>query len=420
MTQAEASKRYAGRVASFVEQGCLSGFNFLNLVFWARYLAPEDYGSLALAYGVLWFVQSMHRSTVSLPLVVYNPNRAALYSEAQNWHSLQLAAGGAVLAVMLVALLLTWAIAGINWFAQSLAMAIAFVLPVLYYDFFRRWLIIERGIGAVVPVAVVYAAVLTAGMAFGLLVAAELWVAALSFSLANAVAAGFGFLRASGPGLRARPFGEFVAGLRAFGFWALLGNLAYNGYNHAHQILLGALAGPAAVAAFQATRNLVQPIFTLLTTVDNLDKPRLSGALHDGGESGLVRQLKSTSRFLVPVALVYLALMSGFATDILGLLYGDKYVDAGGLAYWWAVVAALMVATYPFETGLFVMKLPERLILGRCLAAAVSIGLALLLVPRLGAHGAMIAAAAGWAIALGASVLRLPRALRCRAGQGAA
>ncbi|MCG8693609.1 MAG: polysaccharide biosynthesis C-terminal domain-containing protein, partial [Minwuiales bacterium] len=88
--------------------------------------------------------------------------------------------------------------------------------------------------------------------------------------------------------------------------------------------------------------------------------------------------------------------------------------------YWWAVVAALMVATYPFETGLFVMKLPERLILGRCLAAAVSIGLALLLVPRLGAHGAMIAAAAGWAIALGASVLRLPRALRCRAGQGAA
>src|SRR5216683_4409827 len=58
-------------VAAVVDQGLMSGSNFLLSILLARWLAPEQYGAYALAFSLFFFVSAVHQALLLEPMSVF-------------------------------------------------------------------------------------------------------------------------------------------------------------------------------------------------------------------------------------------------------------------------------------------------------------------------------------------------------------
>lgn len=380
------------RLLSLVEQALISGANFLLLLGLGRAFPAEAFGLFSFAYISLQFLLNLHRSIVVVPFIIHTAENGALSREGWLWHKLN----GAVI---LLAILVLGGVAGgaglaglPGWMGQAFLLAAAFVLPVFVYEFLRRWSIQIGRYGLVVAAGAVYAAVVAGGVALALH-AHSLTDAALAYIGANLAAATVLAWPALSTAGQDASLGmvSFLRGLKRFLTWSLLANFAYNGFNQLPALILGAMAGPVPVGTFQALRNLTQPLNIIGTAVDNFDKPRAARALAEGGREAMTAQLRRTTKALVTSSVPYMVLIGIFAEPALRLIYADRYQGFEGVLYFWLGLNVLMLASYPFETGLMLLRRPELLCKGRFVAMAVAILVSVTAIPSLGVYGAMIA-----------------------------
>lgn len=401
------------RALSLVEQALISGANFAALLMLARGFDEAAFGAFSYAYLALQFVVNLHRSAVVIPFVVHAATPEALAAEATAWRILnRLAAASAAVLLAGTALpLLPFPEAG--WLAGALLTAAVMVPPTVHYEFRRRWLIQLDRYHPTVAAAALYAALLLGGIGLAL-ATHRMTVAVLAFAAAAGCAALLcqGLSPAVPTPCTPQPFGRFLGRLRPFIGWSVLSNLAFNGYGHMPPLILGLLAGPVPVAVFQAIRNLAQPLALVLTAVDNFDKPRAARALALEGRPGLARALANTTLAMGLVCLPYLAALGLAGDRMTALIYGGRYGDTGPVLWWFIAAQAAMIAVYPFETALFVVRRPDLLFRGRLAAAAAGIGLSFALVPAFGIIGAMAAMTAGFAASGAAAALQLPQVSR--------
>ncbi|MBI5165894.1 MAG: hypothetical protein HY985_18575, partial [Magnetospirillum sp.] len=205
------------------------------------------------------------------------------------------------------------------------------------------------------------------------------------------------------------PFRSFLSRLAHFIGWSVMSNLAYNGYNHLPPLLLGLLAGPVPVAVYQAARNLVQPLSTLASAVDNFDKPRAARALANSGVPGMAGALGRTTLALILGSAPYLVLLLAMGGPVTRLVYGDRFPTATAAMPWFAAMQVTMIAAYPLETALFIVRRPDLLFWGRVVAAAAAIALCVTLIPGHGLDGAMAGLVGGMAVSAVAAAFNLLR-----------
>ena len=62
-------------VLAVLDQGLVSGSNFVIGVLLARSLGPEQYGSYALAFSIFLFLAAFHQNLVLSPLSVFGPSQ---------------------------------------------------------------------------------------------------------------------------------------------------------------------------------------------------------------------------------------------------------------------------------------------------------------------------------------------------------
>ncbi len=384
------------RALSLVEQGMISGANFLALLLLARGFDADTFGTFSFAWLTLLFVVNIQRSAVVVPFVIHTAEPGVLAAEAPAWRRLSLwTTTLSALSLVLVAAALPL-FAAPNWMVTAFVLAALFVVPSFAYEFRRRWLIQLDRFGATVAAAAVYAALYIGGVAMAVLTH-RLEVAAAAFIAANA---GAGLLCALlAPRLpkpeRAPEFLPFLRNLAHFIGWSVASNLAYNGYGHLPPLILGAFAGPGPVALFQAMRNFTQPLSTAATAVDNFDKPRAARALSADGISGLWRALAHTTGAMAAMTLPYVVVLVLAGDWLVGLVYGPRYGDPTHALAWFAAVHVAVVFVYPLETALFLLRRPDLLFRGRVLSAVAGIGLCAALVPSWGLGGAMAGITAG-------------------------
>jgi O-antigen/teichoic acid export membrane protein len=383
------------RAATLFEQAAVAATGFLSMLFFARHLPTAEWATFSFAAALMLLGQGMQLSIVILPMISFSRGQAPTAQDQLHWTWLN----RAVLLAMLCASALSGAVVlwrSDSWIAWSFLYAVLLMPPAFGYEYLRRRLILARRYAALARAGLAYAVGVASAVGAQGLFGAPPAMAALSFwpglLLALAVSGVRDPLRwAAPPAAWLRPLLRFAAP-------TVGSSLAFAGYTLAVQALLGAWQGAPAVAAFNATRMLIQPVNTLIGAFNSLDLPNAARAHAEGGRALLRFQTRAMAR-LVAVGGVYLVLVASFAGPLLGLLFGGRYGDVTTL-WCWLIVGLLMLVTTPTENVFYVTRHPQWLLLSRLGAAAAGCGVAALSIPALGATGAVLGIAAGWLVAL--------------------
>jgi O-antigen/teichoic acid export membrane protein len=399
----------SARHLSLVEQGLISGSNFLLLVAAARWLPKEQWGTLSFAMAMLLLFQGLfQRAFVLLPMSTTSSSRAMSVGNLDFWRWAQ-----AIVALAVVLLLGAFHLVARHvldsWLADSAWVALTIVVPSFYMEFLRRAVLLTQSMRRLLGMALCYACVV-AGFAVWVAVGRHqpslssfawcLAAAALASCLASAM------LPLPRGGCR-RPIGWTWPAYWHFGRWSVAASLGSAGYSFGIHAILAALAGPVAVGVYAAARNLVQPVSTLMQAMDNVDKARAGRAFAQQGVPGLWTVVRHSWSWLLALAAPYCVLVALSADWILPLVYGDKYADIANPVRWWCLVMATTVAVQPLETALYAARRPDLLFYGRLPGALLAMLLAAPMVLQWGVSGALLAVALGWLLAGAAAAWQL-------------
>lgn len=383
------------RAATLYEQAVIAATGFLSMLFFARHLPTPDWATFSFAAALMLLAQGMQLSIVILPMISFSQGRVPDPQDQGHWTWLNRAVLLTMLALSLAAgALVLWRSA--SWMGTSCLLAALLMPPAFGYEYLRRRLILARQYAVLARVGTAYAAGVALAVGAQYRFDAPPLLAALTYWPGIALAVWVSGLR--DPLRRAAPDAAWLAPLKNFAPAAVGSSLAFAGYNLAVQAMLGATSGAAAVASFNATRMLIQPVNTLIGAFNGLDLPRAAQAYATSGRALVRLQGRAVLR-LAAVGGVYLGVLLVFAGPVLELLFKGRYSDEAML-WSWVIVGFLMLLATPTENVFYVTRQPKFLLLSRVGASVVGCGLAWLSIPALGAVGAVLSIAAGWAVAL--------------------
>lgn len=325
------------------DQVLFAGTHFVLNVLLARWLEPAQYGAFALSYGLFLIADAFHEGLLAEPMLVFAQRRVV---ERLEDYLGVVAWGFAALALAFSALLVCSALV-LHWMGSSevgtalLALGCATPLQLLAL-LMRRLCYAQLRPGVAAAGGAVYALVVGALLCFwqreGLL-SVSLAIASLAAgSLASAVCIGWRLrLR-----LDLRPDWKRIRQVFdrhwSYGRWSMLATVAALVPWNLHYALLSGVLGLAGIAEVRALYNILLPMRHLTSSLSVTMIPVLAEQL----ASSQPRQARTTAAWLglfqVASSLAYVGLMFAFGPRILLWLYGDAYAAAYPLAGWMAAV----------------------------------------------------------------------------------
>jgi O-antigen/teichoic acid export membrane protein len=389
------------RLFAMCEQAIVSVSNFVFTVLLSRYLPVMDFGFYSIGFTIFVILQGFQRAVISIPISI-------LYGRG-GLETISYKVWGLLNRVMTFSVILVGVLVGLFSYFFDLDDAVwkgAVSAVLVYagmasYEFNRRVLIQKKLIHKLLPVALVYCLACFAFVLFFVSRWNNFFVAVLSLFAASGLAALYSEIL-----FRKNTICDSVskkgdlkilfAGVIKYARWGAASHVVFSAYNGFVPLALGFLVGPSATALMHVTKNLMQPVQTLITAIDSVDKPRAASAFDKNGCLGLVKALRSTLVFLLVLGGGYILIVSYFGSDLMSALYGARYADAGELIVLWGVVFLLIIITQPIESGLYVGRVPHYLFLGRVVSAVVGVGCVYFLVPIYGVNGGMYALILGW------------------------
>jgi O-antigen/teichoic acid export membrane protein len=387
---------------AITDQGLFASSNFLLNVLLARWLAPADYGTFALAYSVFLLLLVFHNALLTAPMLVFG---AGKYRERfpeylgilLRGHFGLMLPGAALLAAaaFLLGRLYSPAVER-TFLALAIAAPFILLLWLLRRAFYARlnpgWAAAGGGVYLVILLAAALAlraaARLTPATGFLAMAAASLGTCliflgrlrptwATDSSSTRAVAADHW------------RYGKWVAASAGPG-WLTEG---------IYFLVLPVWVGLAEAGALKALMNLAMPALQSMAALGVLLLPIL---VHDR-DSGGPRAMKKTMRLALALFLLgstcYLALLRGFRHEIFHFLYAGKYV---AYATWPLLLAGLLplAQSLPVVVGaaLWALERPDLTFWSSVASGSVALALGVPLASSLGVGGALVGLMASYAL----------------------
>ena len=404
--QAAASlpRRIAGRLFhpglfSIVDQGVVSGTNFVTILVLARTCSREDLGVYYLAWTVVVFLTAATSNLVSVPYTMYCHRYRGIAARSHAGstlvHQLLLSAVGMACLLGVAAVLQ----AGVG--PQSLRgplWALAVVMPLLLLrEFVRRYTFAHFALRTALAVDGAVSALQLSG----------LFLLALCFHRVSIPAV---YLVMGGPARRCAQGGSPGRGRHCgsaprriaadwrdhwtFGQWALAGQLAGLAF-YVLPWMLAAVRGEAAAGVLAVCNTLVGVANLFVVGTSNFLMPKAAHAFANGGARALARVMYSTLLLFV-VVLGAFCVVAWFAGDLAAwLCFGNRYLGTGTL------IAVLALATFADAlgitagSGLWALDRPAANFAGDLVQLVVTLAVAVGLVVPFGAMGIAVALVAG-------------------------
>jgi O-antigen/teichoic acid export membrane protein len=187
-----------------------------------------------------------------------------------------------------------------------------------------------------------------------------------------------------------RPDLRLLMEMLRYGVRAWMGGLAHLLNARVDQVILGLLASQAALGTYAVAVNASEVLFYLPSAVSTALLPVVARS------SGAVR-VETTLRVFRVVVLVTLAAVGTAAAlgpVLVPLVFGGAYAGSVGPFLWLLPSAIGFVASAVFSSALLASGAPGLSSLGPVISLVLGVVLDVLLIPRLGATGAAIAASA--------------------------
>ena len=263
----------------------------------------------------------------------------------------------------------------IAWMVRAMAYAALISPALLFAEFSRRWLYQARMPATAALSSVAYA---VGGVAIACLSLRFKtgWVGAAAWAGAGSAAFLVSVICLPPGRAHWREGWRRWWAHRHFAAWQSACHMPFAVYNSAVVILVGVFGGPVAAATFTATRTLTNPANSVVTAVDQLDKPRAARALLSHGLPGLRSSVARTRRLLALVTGLYLGLIAVFAGPVMRLAFGDRYDGHVTDVRILAATFFLIGLNQPSETFLIVLRDSRLMLAIRMITAgAAALGL---------------------------------------------
>jgi O-antigen/teichoic acid export membrane protein len=414
-----AAASWAGKgVLALADQGLIAASNFLLALLLARQLVPAQYGAYALALEVFLLLAVFYSSFVLEPMSVFGPST---YRDCMPEYL------GVILRVHLWITVTTMVlVGGAAWLihefggADALAVAMAGVAVagpcVLLFWVARRAFYIKLAPGSAVLGAVVYCAVILAGL---LLCYRE---HLLSPMVAFVLMAGASLITAPALLLKLKPALRPVSGSPStaevahchwtYGRWALASSGASWAMGAVFYFSLTSFHGLAAAGEFKALLNLSSPASQGFAALSLLSLPYASRIHHAYGRGGVSRLTERLTLLYMGGTAVYFAILILLREPVLRWLYAGRYLEVAGLVPWVAVALVLRIGATAQAIPLRAVQSPASVFAAYGSAALVAVLVGIPATWALGLRGAVLASALTSATAMVAAYVLLHRKLR--------
>jgi len=367
---------------TIIDQGLISGSNFLISVLLARWLTAEQYGAYAIAFGFFVLLQLVYQSLVLEPMSVFGGstyrNNLRGYFGSLLWIHVILS-----LAICLV----FGATAGVSrLFGQTAGMpgalaGVTIASPcVLFFWMARRSFYLQLSPNQAVAGAFVYSGFVLSALWF--FYYHHLLSAFTAFVLIGIGSLGTGSflmvrLRLALPPAGPSPPTRIVWRQHwKYGAWALMSCFASWVPANIFYPILGSFGSMAQSGQLKALMNLTLPLEQTKAALSMLLLPYAAGFHDDNDDSSKAKILSlRMTVFGVGIAIVYWALIIPFDKPLFHLLYSGGYMEVAHQIPLVAVGSIFWSAAYGPALALRGMKSPSSVFAAYTLAALASLAI---------------------------------------------
>ena len=368
---------------AILDQGLISGSNFIVSILLARWLMPDQYGAYAVAFGIYIMLSLVYQSLVLEPMGVFGGSifRSNLRGYLRSLVGIHVALSITICSALVIA----WAVA--HWLGAGTAVTgalagIAFASPCLMlFALARRSFYVELSPAPAAAGAFIYSTLVLAGLYVvyqrALLSPLTAFLLIGGGALVTGVVLMFGLrsgLSGSGPAPALRE-----AWLRHWGYgrWALAGCIAGWLPSYIYFPLLSSFSGMAPSGQLKALMNLTMPFEQMKGALLMLFLPYAARVMSQQGKAG-ARILGQRLTFLSAAgAIAYWAILIPLHKSVFHLLYSGRYMDVAYLLPALALGQIFWSATFGPAIALRAMESPASVFaaLGIATLASLVIGI---------------------------------------------
>jgi O-antigen/teichoic acid export membrane protein len=403
---------------AILDQGVFTGSNFVISILLARWLAPEQYGSYAVAFAIFLFIMSFHQALLLEPMSVFG---GSVYRNCLRGYLKALLMVHLGMSLVIVLLLGTSAAVAFKLHpASSLPSAlvgVAFAAPmILLLWLVKRTFYLKLSPAPSAGAAVLYCVLVMSGltmiykhgllsvfsalvlMGIGSLVASIWLLVYMRYRLSSSEAA---------PSLaeiwdRHWRYGRWALGANAM-MWVPI-NLFYP--------LLSRFSGMAEAGELKALMNFASPMLQTCAALSSLMLPYSARVLQQRGGAGVNIILRRMTLLCVACAVPYWVVLIAFRGPAFRMLYSGRYTEVIYLLPVVALVSIFGSAFFGPSIVLRSLESPGLVFAAVSVSSCIAVAVGVPLTRALGVEGAVWSMALSEALAFGMAVVLLRRKAR--------
>ena len=409
-------RRWGARaIFAVLDQGLISGSNFLLGIQLARSLHPAGYGAYALAFSIFSLLLVLDQAIVLEPMSVFGGSK---YSGLLRRYLGELLKFQSILSGVCLSLLLVAALGiGISRQSSDLYVAllgIGIATPsILLLYFTRRALYLEYRSSAAAGGAVLYCVLLFSGLwlvdHLGLISAFSAFLCMGAAALATSSLLMI-YIR---PRLKSKGReSEFqiVNEHWNYGRWAL-GSSAFMWISwNVWYTIVGSLSGLAGTGTLKAWMNLAMPVIQSCAALSLLVLPHTSRVVHVEGWAGAKRQALTVASLFTAGATVYWVVVLTCHKPIIAFLYSGRYADGMASLQWLALASIASAASIGPVSALRALEKPSTVCAAYFVSSVAGLGAGIPATRIYGVSGAIAGVLIASLLALALAVYMLVRA----------
>jgi O-antigen/teichoic acid export membrane protein len=365
---------------AILDQGLISGSNFLIGILLARWLMPEQYGAFALAFSVFLLLSYVYQSFLAEPQAVFS---GSTYSKSLRGYLKTLLGIHLILTFFGVVLLGgAAALAAVMGKADGLPGALAGVAIaspcILFFWLMRRSFYMNLAPGRAAVGAFVYFVLVTGGLFVAYRRAMISPFSAYLLMAIGALGTGFYLLsqinKVLPPDTAAPPTRREAWHKHwEYGRWALAVSVVTWIPYYMYYPLVTAFSGLQEAGQLRALMNLSLPMEQSYTALSILFLPYAARVCREQGMSSAGPLVRRITFLFVAGAVAYWAILIPLKGPVFHLLYGGKYMEVAHFIPYVALGTTMWSAAFGPAILLRAVESPASIFYARCAASALSL-----------------------------------------------
>src|SRR5215467_595813 len=349
---------------AILDQGLISGSNFMVSILLARWLMPDQYGAYAIAFGIYMMLSLVYQSLVLEPMAVFGGSvfRTNLRGYVRTLVSIHIVLSVSIFAALLSSWAISHQVSSGSAVTGALA-GIAFASPCLMlFALARRCFYVELSPAPAAAGAFIYSAVVLAGLYLvyqrALLSPFVAFLLLGSGALITGTILMFGVRSKLSGGGPAPRLGEAWGRHWRYGRWAFAGCIAGWLPSYIYFPLLSSFTGMAESGQLKALMNLTLPFEQMKGALVMLVLPYAARIAEQNGTAGA--RILGTRLTLASIvgAVMYWAVIIPLHKPIFHIMYSGRYLDVAYLLPALALGQVFWSATFGPSLALRAMESP--------------------------------------------------------------